>query len=173
MRLSKADFYHWAYSDLLVNVNRGRFAEYIVATALGVAQTVREEWDAYDLKFNDIKIEVKSSSYIQCWNQYGKISKISFSIRPTRSFDDVALRYHGEYARKSDVYVFCVLRHTDIKTIAPEDTNQWEFYVVPTTAINRACQNQKTISLSSLRDLFNVLPIGYSELKDAIQNAIK
>lgn len=55
MRLSKADFYHWAYSDLLVNVNRGRFAEYIVATALGVAQTVREEWDAYDLKFNDIK----------------------------------------------------------------------------------------------------------------------
>lgn len=173
MKLSKQKFYCWAYSDLLINVNRGRFAEYLVATALGIDVAPRQEWDAYDLMFKNIKIEVKSSAYIQGWNQHGKLSKLNFSIRPTYAYDDTATAWQTDCIRQSDVYVFCVLNHTDINTVAPEDTNQWDFYVVATKHLNSVCGNQKTITLSALRHHFNVLPIKYENLKSEILNAVQ
>lgn len=173
MKLSKSDFYNWAYSDLLVNVNRGRFAEYIVATALGIADTERQEWEAYDLQFQDIRIEVKSSAYIQGWNQHGKISKLVFGIRPTFAYDDNIARYQDASMRQSDVYVFCVLKHTDHKTIAPEDMTQWEFYIVPTRLLNEKCTTQKTITLSALKRLFNVSPVAYQDIKSEIVKSMK
>lgn len=82
------DFYRWAYSDLLNNTTRGILAEYIVGTAIGLKKdAIREEWADYDLLTEDgIKIEVKSSAYIQSWAQK-KYSTISFSIAPTTSWD--------------------------------------------------------------------------------------
>ena len=62
-RLNKQEFWEWAYDDLLTNTTRGVLAEYIVATALGVADTKRREWDQYDLKTADGDgVEVKSSA---------------------------------------------------------------------------------------------------------------
>ncbi|MBK9250286.1 MAG: hypothetical protein IPM69_19795 [Ignavibacteria bacterium] len=44
------DFWRWSVSDILSNATRGRFAEFIVATATGIDMTaVRDEWGAYDL----------------------------------------------------------------------------------------------------------------------------
>ena len=40
-RLSKQEFWEWAYDDLLTNTTRGVLAEYIVATALGIRDTKR------------------------------------------------------------------------------------------------------------------------------------
>lgn len=37
------------------------------------------EWDAVDIIYKGIKIEVKSSGYLQSWN-YDKLSKIRFDI---------------------------------------------------------------------------------------------
>ena len=55
--IDRNDFYEWAYSDLLVNNQRGHLAEFIVAKALNIDSQKRLEWDPYDLKYNDIKIE--------------------------------------------------------------------------------------------------------------------
>lgn len=65
------DFWKWNSSDLLSNATRGRLAEFIVATATGVdLNKPREEWVTYDLTTPEgIKIEVKSSAYIQTWEQ--------------------------------------------------------------------------------------------------------
>ena len=82
-KYSLLDFWRWSVSDILSNATRGRFAEFIVGTAIGLnPEDLRDEWDAYDLTTVDgIKIEVKSAAYIQTWNQK-KISNISFSIKP-------------------------------------------------------------------------------------------
>ncbi len=61
-----SDFWQWAYSDVLGNTKRGILAEYLVALACGIENQERISWDVYDLKLeNGIKIEVKSSAYIQ------------------------------------------------------------------------------------------------------------
>ena len=74
------DFWSWSLSDILSNASRGRFAEFIIGTAIDLnPKNLRAEWDAYDLTSNDgIKIEVKSAAYIQSWNQKD-FSIISFS----------------------------------------------------------------------------------------------
>jgi len=51
------DFWSWAYSDVLNNVNRSVFAEWLVATALGLTDKPRVEWDAVDLRFQCKGIE--------------------------------------------------------------------------------------------------------------------
>lgn len=65
---SVLEFWQWAYSDIIGNIERGHFAEYLVARALDAAKDTRVEWDKYDVLTNDdISIEVKSSGYVQTW----------------------------------------------------------------------------------------------------------
>ena len=72
------DFWRWSASDLLSNATRGVFAEFLIASALGLVDNVRSEWDSYDLKTQKGKrIEVKSAAYLQSWSQK-ELSKISF-----------------------------------------------------------------------------------------------
>ena len=67
---SLIDFWRWAYSDLVSNAERGILAEYIVSCALGINQTVRSPWNKYDLLTQDnVSIEVKTSGYLQAWEQ--------------------------------------------------------------------------------------------------------
>jgi hypothetical protein len=55
---------------------RGVLAEYIVSMDIKCPYQVREEWDAYDLITPEkVKVEVKSASYLQSWEQ----TKFSFS----------------------------------------------------------------------------------------------
>jgi hypothetical protein len=163
------DFWQWAASDLVSNAMRGVLAEYIVANALGLAGGIRTEWDAYDLLFNDRKIEVKSASYIQSWN-HQNLSKITFGIRPTRGWD-AETNTSSDLRRQADVYVFCLLAHKDQDTLDPLDLNQWEFYVLSSEVLNRASPDQKTISLASLLRL-NPLKIDYSGLSRAVMSSV-
>jgi hypothetical protein len=43
-------FWQWSASDLVSNALPGRLAEFLVAQALGIADGMRAEWDAYDLR---------------------------------------------------------------------------------------------------------------------------
>jgi hypothetical protein len=118
LQLSLIDFWRWSASDLVSNAARGILAEYIVASALGLADDgkIRSEWDAYDLLTADsIKIEVKSAAYLQSW-YHKKLSAISFGIRPTTGWNDATNERSSELKRQSDVYVFCVLHHQDKAT---------------------------------------------------------
>lgn len=49
---SLLDFWQWSVSDILSNATRGRFAEFIVGTGVGLnPENLRDEWDTYDLDY--------------------------------------------------------------------------------------------------------------------------
>lgn len=164
------DFWRWSVSDILSNATRGRFAEFIVGTAIGINPLeLRDEWDAFDLlSETGIKIEVKSAAYIQSWHQ-NQISKISFSIRKARAWDSADGKTRGEAKRHADVYVLCHLKHVDSDTIDPLKMEQWDFYVLSTFKLDNYERSQSSITLNSLRRLSE--PKKYSELKSAIEKA--
>lgn len=166
------DFWRWSSSDLVSNTLRGVLAEYIVAQALGVADGVREEWAPHDIDDpRGIKIEVKSSAYIQSWGQKD-VSKISFSYKRSIGWDSATGEYDETPKRHADVYVFALLAHKDKPTINPMDLSQWCFYVVPTSVLNARERSQDSITLASLKSLApHNKPVKYRELRDAIGKA--
>jgi len=144
------DFWSWFASDLLDNTLRGTLAEFIVSNALGVT-VPKENWNAYDIKFDKWKIEVKSSAFLQSWSQK-RASTITFSIRPTRAWtrkDGRAI----QAKRQSDMYIFCVLSETDKEKVNPLNLDQWDFYPVLTSVFDQKHKTQKTIGLASLKKL--------------------
>jgi len=160
-------FWRWAASDLVSNATRGVLAEYIVGKALGLADGVRAEWDAFDLLTKEgLKIEVKSASYIQSWF-HKNLSKITFGIQPTKGWDPSTNESAAEISRQADVYVFCLLAHKDQETLDPLNLDQWEFYVLPATILNAACPTQKTIGLSSLSRL-GAVKAAYEEISGCV-----
>ena len=161
------DFWKWSVSDLVSNATRGRFAEFIVASALGInMENVRDEWSAYDLISPEgIKIEVKSAAYIQSWAQKD-LSKISFSIKAARYWDRSTNIQDPTPSRPSDFYVFCLLKHQDQPTLDPMNLDQWEFYVVSTLEISNYKRSQSSITLNSLQKITQ--SVKYSELQQAI-----
>lgn len=165
------EFWQWSNSDLLSNAARGRLAEFIIKKALNLPEDVRREWDAYDLNYKGLKIEVKTSAFIQSWKQ-DKLSKIIFGIQPTRAWNYDTNKFEGEIKRQADVYIFSVLDHKDQSTIDPMNLDQWIFYMLPTNVLNERLPNQKTISLSGLEKL-NPIKAKFENLKklmDELQN---
>ena len=161
------DFWKWSVSDILSNATRGRFAEFIVATALDIDPTnVRDEWSSYDLINSEgIKIEVKSASYLQSWYQ-NKLSEICFDIKKTRKWDEKTGKYSDTPSREADVYVFCLLNHEDKKTVEPLNLDQWKFFVLSTSEIDNYKRSQSSITLNSLKKLTK--EISFDLLRDAI-----
>ena len=196
-RLNEEDFYAWAYADLLANTTRGVLAEYIVATALGLCDTKRIAWNRYDLEIDDpetddpetsdpeidgahiddagrtirkVGVEVKSAAYVQAWEQKTGPSVISFDIAPSAGWAaDTDTRAAGP-ERSAAVYVFCLLTGNGHDRPDPLDVEQWEFYVLPTSVLNREVQEQRRIRLEPLKAL-NPTPCTYAELDAAIRKA--
>ena len=163
-----SSFWQWSSSDLVGNTLRGMLAEYIIASAVGSAESTRTEWDAFDIETPDkTKIEVKSSAYIQSWSQ-SKLSVIKFGIQPTKGWDAKTNTYSSQRARQSDVYVFCVLAHKDKNTIDPLNLEQWVFYILPTKTLNKVVGNQKSITLSSLKKL-NPIKANYGSINETVK----
>jgi hypothetical protein len=161
-------FWQWSASDLVNNALRGRLAEYLVAYALGVADGIRVEWDAYDLKTaTGCKVEVKSAAYLQSWQQT-TFSAITFGIRPTFAWDAETNTYSCEQKRQADVYVFALLAHRDKATIDPLNVAQWQFYVLPVGILNAQLPVQKTISLATIQRL-GATPAQFSELRAVVE----
>lgn len=165
---SLQDFWRWAFSDVLNNTTRGILAEYLVASALGIADRPRITWDPYDLVYDDVTIEVKSAAYIQSWAQRG-LSTPCFSIRPTRAWDSKTNVLSGKIKRQAKVYVLCILANSDRTTINALDVDQWIFYVLPTSVLNETYGDQKTLSLGALQTT-GVKPARYYELREGIDN---
>ena len=167
LSLNILSFWQWSSSDLLGNALRGKLAEFIVASSINVLDKPREEWDAFDLiTKNGLKIEIKSSAYLQSWHQT-KLSKIVFGIQQTIAWDSKTNLLSKEPMRQSDIYIFCVLNHQDKKTVDPLNLSQWSFYILETSVLNDKLGNQKTITLSSLLKL-NPIKTDYINLKNEI-----
>jgi len=166
--LSLLEFWQWSGSDLVGNTARGVLAEFIVAAALGIHRGVRSGWEAYDLvSSSGITVEVKSSAYLQSWHQV-RPSRISFSIRAARAWDASTNILAADAQRQAMVYVFALLHHPDKATLNPLELDQWEFLVLPASALNRHLKVQRTVSLSRLQSL-NPTSASYSTLGSAIE----
>lgn len=128
-------------------------AEYIVATAIEAKNEIRIEWYAYDLVTEEgIKVEVKSASYLQSWEQRD-LSKISFDISPTKAWLRESNEYDSDVKRQADVYVFCLLNNTAKVTVDPLNIEQWKFYILATKTLSKEKGIQKSIRLNSLLKL--------------------
>ena len=163
-------FWQWAYSDLINNTTRGALAEFIVAEGLEISKGTRPGWGAYDLTYNDIKIEVKSSAYIQGWHQK-EYSKIIFGINKTLGWSETDGAFDVEQKRQADIYIFCLFKHIVNDSVDPLDINQWEFYILKTDILNSKCNNSKSISLKKLLSL-EPRKSTYEKLKENIDKYV-
>lgn len=166
-----SDFWRWAYSDLVSNSNRALVAEYLVARALGATTRTRVEWDAVDVVFEGIKVEVKCAGYVQTWAQK-KPSTIRFDIASKLSWDAATNTSATLAARSADVYVFCVHAHRARATLDALDLSQWEFYVLPRRVLDEKLPTQKGANLATLvRVGANKVP--YEMLAEAVRAAVR
>lgn len=171
MDIRLLEFWQWSQSDLLNNALRGTIAEFIVAKAVNATNQVRVEWDAFDLVTSEgLKIEVKSSAYLQSWKQE-RDSSIQFSIRSAKGWDATTNISATESIRSADVYVFCLLKEKNRRLVNPLNIDQWEFFIISTEQINREKGKQKTIGINSLLKM-SPIKAGYDELASAVRNVV-
>jgi len=154
-----SDFWRWQGSDLLSNALRGILAEFIVARALQIESIARVEWDLYDLIYKDFKLEVKSSAYIQSWEQE-KLTVPRFDIHKSVRMG----------RRASDLYIFCLFNEKVRENADPLNLKLWDFWVLSTANIDRTFGEQKTVTLSVIKPV--AIETKYDGLKSAVDLAI-
>ena len=156
------DFWSWAMSDLLDNVNRGVFAEFLVGQALGCAlDRARQSWDDFDLRTPEgTRIEVKSTGRYQSWGS--ESTRSVFTGLRGRALTPDGAKYDGEPKVRADVFVFCY--HSGRDALA---MTQWQFHVVSGSVIDAL--NQKSITLFRIRKL--APGIKYEALRQAVCEA--
>lgn len=163
------DYWKWAYSDLLNNTYRGILAEFLVYSSFkndSLTSQIRADWLPFDITSpSGRRIEVKSAAYLQSWTKEN-LSNIIFDIAPKRAWSaDGAMA--SEKKRNSDLYVFCVYTAcTREESLLNLDL--WDFYVLPTYALDNMSLNQKSIGLKSLLKL-NPIKTNYYSLSKIVE----
>ena len=160
--------------DLVDNRNRGIFAEWLVGQALGAiaAGDVRHEWDAYDLRYGDIKVEVKASGRDQSWKS-GTRSKPRFDISP-RTWSWVAETNvsieHDPPERIAYVYVFC-FHELELATNENVcDPASWKFWVVSKKKLDNELGPQKSVGSSTLDSLAG--PVQFPDIRAEVDRSM-
>lgn len=164
-QLTLADFWSWAYSDLLSNRNRAVLAEFIVGATLAVLDSPRLEWDAVDLIYQGKTIEVKSAAFLQSWQQ-DRPSRIVFDISQKISWFASSNTWSKVPVRAADCFVFCLYPETDVTKADILDIVSWQFFVLSKEFIDKKFNDQKSVSLNVLRKISK--PISVKHLKEAI-----
>ena len=166
-----ADFWSWAYSDTLGNTVRPIFAEFMIASALGITSRPRIEWDAVDLTFKGRLIEVKSAAYLQSWPQRA-LSKVRFEIGRKRSFHAVSGLWEEKPIRCADCYVFCLFHetaHERRNSRAVLNVESWTFYVVGGEQIECKFGAWKSIGLAAIQQFQEC---NFAQLKSRIEEQL-
>jgi hypothetical protein len=167
LNASVQDFWRFALGDLRMNNARGYLAEFVVARALGLNDARRIEWDAYDVLWEGITIEVKSSAYLQSWEQR-RLSDIRFSglkgtrFNPRHGYDPAGRRFNAM------VYVFCVQTSIEHSAYEQLDIRQWQFYVISRAKL--ATRGFASINLAGVKVLSGNT-VDLSDLKAAVRQA--
>lgn len=164
---SVSDFWRYMYSNIYDNT--GDIAEFIVAMALGINHSYKKYgWTLYDIDYKNLRIEVKATQYYQIWEKNGKISKQRrFGIGMAHSIEGDK---ESPLVRNNDVYVFCLNKGTTFATSNPLVVDNWRFWVIPTTIINKVCRSQKTINLHKVKSLSETEEgIPFHKLRETIE----
>ena len=166
------DFWSWAYSDILSNVNRSVFGEFIVAHALGVSAGLRVEWNAFDIEYNRRTIEVKTSGYCQRWSQRA-LSLVTFDISKKIAWFAKTNTYSKEQIRAADVYVFALHSQKDCSRANASDINQWCFYATLKSEIEGTFLDQKSVALEVLTKRLNLRQLSVLDLRAEVDMLIQ
>jgi hypothetical protein len=161
------DFWRFAIPDLRVNNVRGWLAEFLVWRALGVERPRRIEWDAYDVIWEGIRIEVKSSAYLQVWAQK-KPSALVFTDLSSHFWPLDAATPAAESSYNADVYVLCVNTAPSHDKYDVLDLAHWHVAVLSRVAV--AAIGQKSLSWARVLQASGG-EIGWAELPDAVRQA--
>ena len=172
--ITMLDFWQWAYSSPLVNVERGVLAEYLVGCALDVVSTVRIPWDAFDLVYKDHEVEVKSSAYIQGWKQPQPTTPIFTISAALEQTQDATGKWVSDTkpVRHASVYVFALFAEKDREKAVANvlDVAAWEFYVLSTGRLDTELGTQKRVGIGTLSGMTS--PVAYTALRGAVDEAI-
>jgi len=146
-------------------------AEFLVEKALGIDKAQNTDyWTLYDILYRNYRIEIKETSYYHPWNKNANVSKRrTFGITQANSTYD-SQDTENKFERQNDIYVFCLNTGETEETSNPMNLNNWEFYIIPTSVINKECGNNKTISLNRVRKLTQ--KISYDKIKETIDSII-
>ena len=172
--LNIESFRRWVLGDLTDNRNRGLFAEWLVGQALDVVDEAqpRREWDAFDLEYGSLRIEVKASGRSQTWN-LNESATPRFDIAPRRySWDATTDEWseHNPPRRRADVYVFCLHGSVPATSENVLDPAAWKFWVIATRDLDDELGSQKTAVLSTLDRLAE--PVEWTDIQDEVDRAI-
>ena len=163
------DFWQWSFSDLMQNTTRGILAEYIVATLLGIDDTVRNPWFAFDLQLTDGRsIEIKTMSLLQAWKQK-QLSTPRVVLVPTRKWEPKTGELEKESTFNADIYIICYFKSRDHNKANPLDLSQWEFFIFTKKQVIEVLNGRKSISLKTLEKR-GIKPVTAQELKNTIHS---
>ena len=168
--LTILDFWRFQHSNIW-NVQE-EVAEFIVAKALGQnAPYNKIGWTLWDINYKGKRIEVKETGYYHSWRTDGTVSQQrTFGI--TKAYSRYKDR-HSEFKRQNDIYVFCLLTGETQDTSNPLVLDNWRFWVVPTSTINRLCGDNKSISIGRVKRITGQENgIGYGQLRKEIDKVI-
>ncbi|MFG2915598.1 hypothetical protein ACGF0D_22270 [Kitasatospora sp. NPDC048298] len=161
------EFWRYAMPDLRTNTTRGLLAEFLVHRAVGAVRR-NAEWESFDvLAPNGLRIEVKTSAYLQAWGQR-RLSEIRFSRLRGRTWtpgDGDA----PEQSYNADVYVFALHTARTHADYDPLDIGQWDFYVASRALVEAT--GRASLGLASVRRLCGE-PVAYEQLPDHIRAAV-
>lgn len=125
------------------------------------------EWDAYDVFTRDgVRVEVKSSAYLQAWTQ-SRLASIRFGGLNGRTWDAVT-GYSPAASYNADVYVFAVVTARDHESYDPLDLTQWSFWVLPRSTLEAT--GQRSLSLARVEAMAGSQVL-YGELAEAVRVA--
>ena len=149
---------------LVTNVLRGQIAEAIVALAL------EPEWDwcsadysGWDFERGDgLRLEVKQSAARQSWGT-SKPSKAIFDVAARTGHWEGGTEWIAKVGRPAHLYVFA--HHGIYEDHADHrDPSQWDFYVVPTSAL----PDIKQMSLGTIKTIATAVCV--DELAAAVRS---
>ena len=175
----------WALTDLALNINRGRFAEWLVGRALKVIapDSYQIGWASYDLDYGDHKIEVKSSARGQSWPQT-RPSAVRWGIAPSRwRWDDpLSGKDEGSWKRLdppqrvADAYVFCCLEPyplpdgLDERNSVVINLENWWFWVSSRETLDERFGTNKSVSRGQIEEV--ATPLRWSGIPIAVDTAL-
>jgi hypothetical protein len=166
------DYWQWAHSDLLSNLERAIFGEYLVGRALGVTEgATRKEWDKIDLRYKGKFIEVKTTGTKQRWVKAKEPSnRFDISKKYPYEWGLPSVDYSNEKIRAAHVYVFCVFgpKEDDGEVT---DVTQWRFFVFPRALVDLLWKNQKSVPLNVVKQ--TGIEIGFDKIEGAVGKALE
>lgn len=167
--LTVEDFWIWAYSDLLTNVTRNAFAEFMVGFALARLHTPRIGLEPSLFEYRDKLVAVRAAAYTQSEPQI-KPSKINFNISAPKPAG-------ADKPREPDCFVFCLFSYEHFKDKdgardAMLNTEYWSFYVVPQKVIQNAATGKKTLGVSWMQENTPGGPVTFSQLRFRVDDVL-